>query len=173
MGGRDATTNEAMIKKHAEPHDLVFHTDMAGSPFFVIKTEGKEINEATLREVADATCTFSRAFKLNLGSQSVFYVKPDQVTKKAISGESLGKGAFMVYGKTTYVENHINLSIGITEDQDIMAGPEEAISKHCKKYVSLVQGSEKVSIIAKKIQKLIGGDLDEIIRALPAGSFSI
>ncbi len=31
--GRDATTNEIVIKKHTEPQDLVFHTDKAGSPF--------------------------------------------------------------------------------------------------------------------------------------------
>src|SRR3989344_4664974 len=35
IGGRDATSNEVIIKKHTESDDLVFHTDMAGSPFFV------------------------------------------------------------------------------------------------------------------------------------------
>ena len=43
IGGRDATTNEILVKKHTEKTDLVFHTDLAGSPFFVIKAEGKEI----------------------------------------------------------------------------------------------------------------------------------
>ncbi|MFQ5620905.1 MAG: NFACT RNA binding domain-containing protein [Candidatus Nanoarchaeia archaeon] len=173
VGGRDATTNEAIIKKHCEPHDLVFHTDMAGSPFFVLKTEGKEPNKATLQEVGDATCTFSRAFKLNLGSQSVFYVKPEQVTKQALPGEYLQKGSFMIYGKTNYIENHINLAVGITKDNEIMAGPEESISKHCEKFIILVQGNIKASDTAKKIQKTLGGDLDEIIRALPAGNFEI
>jgi len=41
LGGRDATSNEIVIKKHTEQNDLVFHTDMAGSPFFVVKTYGK------------------------------------------------------------------------------------------------------------------------------------
>ena len=35
IGGRDATTNEIVVKKHVEKDDLVFHTEMAGSPFFV------------------------------------------------------------------------------------------------------------------------------------------
>jgi len=39
IGGRDATTNEIIIKKHTETGDLVFHTDLAGSPFFVIKNK--------------------------------------------------------------------------------------------------------------------------------------
>jgi hypothetical protein len=39
--------------------------------------------------------------------------------------------------------------------------------------IILVQGKKKKSDIAKKIQKEIGGDLDEIISALPAGEFEI
>jgi len=31
IGGRDATTNDIIIKKYADPDDWVFHTDMAGS----------------------------------------------------------------------------------------------------------------------------------------------
>ncbi|MBI2574796.1 DUF814 domain-containing protein, partial [Candidatus Woesearchaeota archaeon] len=52
VGGRDATTNEIIIKKHTETGDLVFHTDMAGSPFFVVKTEGKKPGEETITEAA-------------------------------------------------------------------------------------------------------------------------
>src|SRR3989338_2453213 len=66
IGGRDATSNEIVIKKHTEANDLVFHTDLAGSPFFVIKSDGKKIPDSTIREAADATCTFSRAWKLGL-----------------------------------------------------------------------------------------------------------
>ncbi|MBI2130251.1 DUF814 domain-containing protein [Candidatus Woesearchaeota archaeon] len=61
IGGRDATSNEVVIKKYTESNDLVFHTDMAGSPFFVVKSDGKQIGEKTIQETADATCTFSRA----------------------------------------------------------------------------------------------------------------
>ena len=55
-----------------------------------------------------------------------------------------------------------------------MSGPIEAISKNCEKFVALTQGNEKVSGAAKKISHKLGGnlDLDEIIRALPAGTFS-
>jgi len=164
-----------VIKKHTEKNDLVLHTDMAGSPFFVIKSDNKKILESTIKEAADATCTFSRAWKLGLQTSDVFYVAPDQVSRKAKSGEYLTKGAFMIYGKTNYVENKVNLAIGITKDNGVMAGPLEAIKKHCEKYLILQQGDEKVSSIAKKINHKFGNslDLDEIIRALPAGSFRI
>ena len=42
IGGRDATSNEVVIKKHTDKNDVVFHTELPGSPFFVIKTDGKK-----------------------------------------------------------------------------------------------------------------------------------
>ncbi|MBI2652571.1 DUF814 domain-containing protein [Candidatus Woesearchaeota archaeon] len=169
IGGRDATSNEIVIKKHTEPDDLVFHTDMAGSPFFVVKNEGKQIGEKTKEEVADATCTFSKAWKLGLQTSSVFYVNPEQVSKKTKAGEYMGKGAFMIYGKTNYINNKINLAVGITKARQIMSGPIDSVKANCEKYVILEQGNEKTSAVAKHIQHKIGGTIDEIIRALPSG----
>jgi len=173
IGGRDATSNEIVIKKHTDKNDLVLHTDLAGSPFFVIKSEGKKIPESTIKEAADATCTFSRIWKLGLQASDVFYVTPDQVSRKAKSGEYLTKGAFMIYGKTNYVDNKVNLAVGLTKDRAIMSGPIESVKKNCEKYIILKQGNEKVSSIAKKIDYKLGKniDLDEIIRSLPAGLF--
>jgi predicted ribosome quality control (RQC) complex YloA/Tae2 family protein len=168
IGGRDATTNEIVIKKHAEPDDLVFHTDMAGSPFFVVKAKDKVPTERTAQEVADATCSFSRAWKLGMTSADVFYVKPEQVTKQPKAGEYLTKGAFVIRGKTNYVRCRMNLGVGIFQNA-VMAGPVEAVKTHCERYVEIVQGEKKVSDVAKAIQRRIGGDLDEIIRALPSG----
>ncbi|MBW2976439.1 DUF814 domain-containing protein [Candidatus Woesearchaeota archaeon] len=175
IGGRDATSNEIVIKKHTDSNDLVLHTDMAGSPFFVIKSDNKKIPEATIKEAADAVCTFSRTWKLGLQTSDVFYVSPEQVSKKTKAGEYMGKGAFMIYGKTNYIENKVNLAVGVTKEKAVMSGPVEAIKKNCEKYVALKQGNEKASGIAKKVSHKLGGnlDLDEIIRALPAGNFDI
>ena len=103
LGGRDATSNEIVVKKHTDKNDLVLHTDMAGSPFFVIKSENKKIPESAIEEAADAVCTFSRAWKLGMQTSDVFYVTPDQVSKKTKAGEYMGRGAFMIYGKTNYI----------------------------------------------------------------------
>ena len=175
LGGRDATSNEVLIKKHTDKNDLVLHTDMAGSPFFVIKSENKKIPETTIKEAGDAVCTFSRTWKLGLQTTDVFYVNPDQVSKKTKAGEYMGKGAFMIYGKTKYIENKVNLAVGITKENAVMSGPLEAIKNNCEKYVILKQGDEKVSSVAKKINYKLGKnlDLDDIIRALPAGNFKL
>jgi predicted ribosome quality control (RQC) complex YloA/Tae2 family protein len=173
IGGRDATTNEIIIKKHAEKNDIVFHTDLAGSPFFIIKTEGKTPSENTLREAADATVTFSRVFKLGTISSPVFYVTPDQVTKEANSGEYLTKGAFVIRGKVNYIENRINIAIGKLGDGKIMAAPLESVKAHWKEHLILERGELKPSEIAKKIKAKLGGEIDDIIRILPCGEMNI
>jgi len=174
VGGRDSTSNEVIIKKQADKNDLVFHTDIAGSPFFVVKSDNKTIPEKTKKEAACATATFSKIWKLGLQNTDVFYVSPEQVTKKAKSGEFLSKGAFMIYGKTNYIDNSVDLAVGCTKEGAVMAGPGSAVKKHCKNFVVLSQGDEKASSVAKKIKAKLGKvDLDEIIRSLPAGGFKI
>ncbi|MBW2967374.1 DUF814 domain-containing protein [Candidatus Woesearchaeota archaeon] len=173
IGGRDATTNEIVIKKHTDKEDIVFHTDMAGSPFFVIKTKGAAPSDATLQEVADATLCFSRAWKLGLMTTPTFWVTPEQVTKEANTGEFLPKGAFMIRGRTNYITPTTNCAIGALEDGRIMCGPVQAIKKHCKEHINIKQGDRKPSDIAKLVKKKVGGDLDEIIRALPSGTMDV
>ncbi len=175
IGGRDATSNEIIIKKNAEKDDIVFHTDMAGSPFFLVKKDsinGKEIGESTINETANATCSFSRAWKLGMSTSDVFFVKPDQVTKEANAGEYISKGAFMIKGKTNYIKNEMDLAIGLF-DGAVMAGPLNAIKTHCKKYIIVEQGSGKSSNAAKMVKKEVGGSIDEIIRALPSGGIKV
>ncbi len=177
IGGRDATTNEIVIKKHTLPDDLVFHTDMAGSPFFIIKSDKKTIEKKTIEEVADATCSFSRAWKAGLNTSSVFHVKPEQVTKEANSGEYLTKGAFMIKGKTNYIENKANLAIGRIKEGEyeglVMCAPIEAIKVHCDPYFQIKQGDSKPSDIAKQLRKPLEAISDDIIRALPSGNLEL
>jgi predicted ribosome quality control (RQC) complex YloA/Tae2 family protein len=174
VGGRDATTNEILVKKHTNADDVVFHTDMAGSPFFIVKTEGKKPGPTTLQEGADATLCFSRAWKLGLLTTPTFWVTPDQVTKEANSGEYLTKGAFMIRGKTNYITPLTKCAIGLLPDGRIMSGPTAAVRKHCEKMLELVQKDAKTSETAKLIKKKLGGgELDEIIRALPPGNVGV
>ena len=179
IGGRDATTNEIVIKKHADSNDLIFHTELPGSPFFVVKSNSNPsatIGAATLEEAAIATASYSRAWKAGLQSADVYYVKPEQVSKEARAGEYLTKGAFMIYGKKAFVPVKIDLAIGITSDGKIMGGPPAAVAANCGKYVKLIQGDVKPSDAAKKIVKMLGINssyIDEVIRAMPAGECKV
>jgi predicted ribosome quality control (RQC) complex YloA/Tae2 family protein len=172
IGGRDSTTNDIIIKKHAEKNDLVFHTDMPGSPFFVIKSEDKKIGDATMNEAAQATASYSRAWRLGLSILEVFYVNPEQLTKTPRSGEYIGKGSFIVKGKTKYLNPSLEVAVGI-RDNTIIGGPVNAIKKNAEKFVVIKQGKEKTSDTAKKIKKIIGGELDDIITFIPSGGSRI
>jgi predicted ribosome quality control (RQC) complex YloA/Tae2 family protein len=169
IGGRDSTTNEVIIKKHTEKDDLVFHTDMAGSPFVVIKREGKQgdFPEATIQEAAALTAVFSRGWKQGMAGFSVFSVKPEQVSKTTKSGEYISKGAFMIYGEKVFYRPDTSFAVGNLNCK-VMGGPLSAVMKHCKDYVEIVQGDEKLSDAAKFIKHKVGGELDDIIRVLPA-----
>jgi len=172
IGGRDATTNDIVIKKHTNPEDLVFHAELSGSPFFVIKTEGKKVGKITLQEVAIATASFSRAWKQGITNVNVYYINPDQVSKEAKSGEYLSKGAFMIYGKKNYLNVNLELAIGLKKDE-IMCGPVSAVKEHCTEYFVIKQGDEKISDVGKKINHKLNISLDDIIRVLPTGNCAL
>ena len=53
IGGKDSTSNEVVIKKHLDAHDLVYHTESPGSPFIIIKNpENRTMPEKTKNEAA-------------------------------------------------------------------------------------------------------------------------
>jgi predicted ribosome quality control (RQC) complex YloA/Tae2 family protein len=169
VGGRDASTNELLVKRHAQPRDVVFHTDMAGSPFIIVKTEGKEVPYSTLEEAAQFCASYGKGWKNGLSSLEVFHVAPEQVTKEANPGEFLPKGAFMIRGKTLYLKPLLKVAVGVDKDGRVMAGPLAAVKAWCPAAYEILQGNEKTSAVAKALQKLLGGDLDELLAALPAG----
>ncbi|PIN79649.1 hypothetical protein COV16_03095 [Candidatus Woesearchaeota archaeon CG10_big_fil_rev_8_21_14_0_10_34_8] len=173
IGGRDVITNEIVVKKHTEKEDLVFHTDMQGSPFFVVKADGKEIGKRTMEEAAAATAIFSRAWKLGFGGITVRAYKPEQISKTAKSGEYLVRGAFILSGKGQVVEAEMRFAIGVKEGK-IISGPFSAISANADRFVEVVQGDEKPSSLAKNIKSMFKvGSLDDIIRMLPSGDGKI
>ena len=173
VGGRDAVTNEILIKKYTEVHDVVFHTGAPGSPFVVLKTEGAVLVEHVLQEVADFTASHSKAWKLGLGDAEVYWVEPSQVTKEAKAGEYMGRGSFMVYGKRNFMHPHIELA-ACPYKETIMIGPVEAVKAQQKDYVLIRQGDAKASDSAKQIIALLGtGDVDEVLAGLPAGGCKI
>lgn len=175
IGGRDATTNEIIVKKHTQPEEIVFHTENPGSPFFVIKdSDKKKVTEKTLKEVAITTCSFSKAWRQRISTTEVYYIKGKQISKQTKAREYLKKGSFIITGKRNYLHPEIQLTIGITEKGKIMTAAKNATQKHCKKHLNIIPGKTKTSEIAKKIAKKLNyKDLDEIIRRLPPGTTEI
>jgi predicted ribosome quality control (RQC) complex YloA/Tae2 family protein len=174
VGGRDSQSNTILIRRHAETGDTVYHADLFGSPFFVLK-DGAAQSEAETKEVAQATVAFSSAWKTGLGAADAYWVTPDQVSTAAPSGEYLARGSFAIKGKKNYVtKNLVEISVGVEETGRVVSGPEPAVRKASPRYLVLRPHHEKVSDTAKKIQAELSKGatvptLDDIVRALPSG----
>ena len=176
IGGKDASSNEVVIKKHTDPWNIIFHTEAPGSPFVVIKNEKDQaIPEQTKNEAAIFAGTHTKAWEKNMRSIEVFEVKPEQVTKEAKSGEYVSKGAFMIYGKRKIHDAILDLSTGyFVKDSHkiIMSGPTSAIKNKCEEYITLKQGNLKKGEISNKIvHKFKLATNEEILSALPSGRF--
>ena len=186
IGGRDSQSNVNIIKKYAKQNDLVFHSEIVGSPFFIIK-DG--VSDTTITETATATASFSRAWK-SQSSVDVYYVKYEQVKKGAPSGMSMPKGSFMIEGKKTILKKvKLELAIGAVMHNGkhtIMSGPIDAVMRRSLAHVIIRPGKRKASDIAKLIKnKLIlkldndiseiykGKSIDEYLRVLPPGGAEI
>ncbi|UCD03800.1 MAG: NFACT family protein [Candidatus Woesearchaeota archaeon] len=176
IGGRDATQNDILLKKYIEPRDFIFHTEMAGSPFFVLKS-GADADERELEEVAIATVSYSRAWREGLSSTDAYYIRPEQVSKTAPSGEYIGKGAWMIRGKKNIFKDvKLELAIGVTRENQVIGSPVSATAKKTIKYVIVKPGWNKKSETAKKIIEKLGIDrnnIDIIMKFLPAGDSTI
>ncbi len=157
VGGKDATTNEILVKKHTEDNDLVFHADVHGAPFFVIKNpEKKEVPLTTIKEAAEAAASYSSAWKSGVGSCDVYYVKPEQVSKTAPSGEYMPKGGFMISGKKEYLRGvRLMVAIGfvVGEKVEILAGPLSAVESKTKYYTTVTPGNVKSEELAKTVKE--------------------
>ncbi|NMC60032.1 MAG: fibronectin-binding domain-containing protein [Candidatus Methanofastidiosa archaeon] len=174
LGGRDSSSNEVIIKKYMEDGDIYFHADAYGAPHVVIK-EGSKATETSLNEAAIFAVSFSSLWKDGYGGGDAYWVKPEQVTKEAPSGEYLKKGAFSIRGKRNYIKSvPIKLTIGITSDGKIMCGPDIPLEKHTVKNVKIMPGKHKKESFAKRLSKMLETeDIDGIVQALPPGGCDI
>jgi len=183
VAGRDTKSNEEIVKKYMEDNDLYFHAEINGSPHCIIKTKNNSVPETSMKETAEFTALFSRAWRSGLSSVDVYSVNPEQVSKKAPSGESMKTGSFMIYGERNWFKKTaLNFGIGVKKEEDdfvVISGSFSAVKKHSVISFKVVQGKDSKGITAKKLKKLfeekLGSviDLDEIISMLPSGNSDI
>jgi len=168
IGGRDAVTNETLVKKYMDAQDIVFHADIVGAPFVLIKTEGKTSTEQTLRESAQFAASYSRAWKEMSGTVDVYWVKPEQVSKSPPSGQYVQKGAFIIRGTKNYIRSvPLQIAIGIKTEEGyvkVIGGPVEAIAKQADAYVKIVPGKFTSSKLAKQIRFLLAKKVPEFLQ---------
>jgi len=160
VAGKDSVSNEVLIKKYAEPDDPVFHADITGAPFVVIKSTGNPISEKSISEAGEFAASFSRAWREGAGSADVYWVKPSQLTKGGPSGEYVSKGSFVVTGKRNWIRNvPLKLAIGLVKeatDFSFIGGPLNSVKALTSYYVILIPGDLKgKDLLTKTMRSLI------------------
>jgi len=185
IGGRDAASNSAVVRKHLVKNDKIFHADIFGSPFFIIKN-AENAPDTSMNEVAHATVCFSRAWREGLYGVSAYWVNPEQVKKSAPSGEFLPKGSFTIEGQRNFINSgNLKLSVGIIPQDDghvLTCGPSETIKKNSICYAiiepdgaEMVETAKKIRIEFSKIHEEITKkiNIDDFVRVMPSGKSQI
>lgn len=180
IGGRDAPSNSAVIRKHMEAGDRIFHAQVFGSPFFILKEE--DPTPASLEEAAQATVCFSRVWREAMYGASAYWVNPEQVKKSAPSGQYLPKGSFTIEGQRNFVKTSaMRLCVGMMEkdgDQLLVCGPPDAVTRHSSSYAVIEPTGSEMVAVAKRIRnEFLGMNLegageytiDDYVRVLPPG----
>jgi len=185
IGGRDAPSNSAIVRKHLGKNDKIFHADVFGSPFFILK-DAENPSAVSMNEVAHATVCFSRGWREGMHGLNAYWVNPDQVKKSAPSGQFLPKGSFTIEGKRNYVNiPSLRLAVGIIPQDEhylLTAGPLETIKKNSICYAviephgsEMVEVAKKIKLEFSKLEEEITRQIsiDDFVRVLPAGQSQI
>ncbi|VVB99860.1 Uncharacterised protein [uncultured archaeon] len=198
ISGRDAKSNELVVNRYMDPKDVYFHADIHGAGHTILKTDGKKPGEVSLMEAAQFAAVFSSAWRDSLPVIDVYSAKPEQVTKQAPTGESIGTGAFMVYGsRAWYKKTPLEFEIGcrkLAGDNglagfEFFSGPPSAVKSRADFSVRVEFGQDSKGDCAKKVAKIFSSrlakgfgagpgavpkgheiNLDDIVSLLPSGS---
>jgi predicted ribosome quality control (RQC) complex YloA/Tae2 family protein len=176
VGGRDSKNNELLVKKHMVETDLYFHADIHGAPHVILKSsKAEDVPEEDRREAANFAGMYSSAWKSKIFSVDVYSTSPEQVTKTANTGESVGTGAFVIRGKREYFRKlDLTCGIGYDEKLGIIAGPYDAINKKTNVCFKLIPGDDRKSKVVGELKrrfekKGIATTTEEIDAMLPPG----
>ena len=139
--------------------------------------DARDFSEKIHQEAAQIAVCWSRAWGSGGSATTAFYVRPSQVSKTTESGESLGRGSFVVRGKRNWHKDiSLNMGIGIGLINGVplpILGTPETISKIFPRWGKIIPSKEKKEILANKISKATGLVQDDILSCLPPGGCTL
>jgi predicted ribosome quality control (RQC) complex YloA/Tae2 family protein len=100
VGGRNASQNDAVVKKYLRDGDRYVHAAIHGAPSIVVRTpDGLDApSDADLEAAGQFAVCSSRAWR-QFGAASAYWVTAQQVNKTPRSGEFVPRGAWIIHGK--------------------------------------------------------------------------
>ena len=185
VGGRDAASNSAVIRKRMDRDDRVFHAEVHGSPFFILK-DAASPSDVSMSEVAHATVCFSRAWREGMHGLSAYWVHPDQVKRSAPTGQFLPKGSFTIGGRRNFIRAQaLRLAVGVVRHNGghvLVSGPPEPVAARSVMHAVIEPHGSDLAEAAKRLRaEFMRMDeevtrkipLDDFVRALPSGKSQI
>lgn len=162
LAGKNAKTNEKLIKTQMKEGDLFLHAEVQGGAATLIKKKEKEeIPKTTIKEAAIFAGSFSKAWEEGFAGVDVYYTPAEKVSLSPPSGEYLPKGGFMVKEKR-YIKNvslKTAVAVKITDEgRDVVSirevgGPIQAVSRSTTLYTVLKPGTISRGKIAKRVKR--------------------
>jgi len=148
IGGRDAQQNELIVKRYMKPVDVYVHGDLHGASSVVIKNPtGNPVPPKTLNEAAQFAVCFSAAWDSKVIT-TAYWVKPEQVSKTAPSGEYLTVGSFMIRGKKNFMPpSPLMMGFGFLfklEDSSILRHKDERKIRGLEDSISVIGDSSDI-----------------------------
>lgn len=121
IGGRDQQQNELIVKRYLRSNDIYVHADIQGASSIVIRNPNVSNADGaadtpppkTLLEAGAMAISYSVAWDAKV-TTSAYWVRANQVSKTAPSGEYLGTGSFMIRGKKNFLPPcHLILGLSV------------------------------------------------------------
>ncbi|TKR80542.1 hypothetical protein L596_014600 [Steinernema carpocapsae] len=152
IGGRDAHQNEFLVKKYLRPGDVYVHADVRGASSVIVRNKGPNCEEPippkTLEEAGTMAICYSTAWEAKV-VVNAWWVRHDQVSRTAPSGEYLSTGSFMIRGKKNYLPgSQMVMGFGLLFRLD-----EDSMERH--------KGERKVcGSVAESAAESLNGEVD-------------
>ena len=178
VAGKDARSNEQVVKKYLKNNDRYAHADIHGAPSVVVKNvNGVQPSEHSMLEACNFSLSYSKAWGARVSGGNSFWVENDKVSKTPNTGEFLAKGAFVIRGKRNWYRNlELNIAIGlITYEGNLkfMGGPISSLEKHSDKYVIFRPGFTERKLVIRKLSEAFSAESTDIEKLLPSGGFDL
>jgi len=180
IGGRDAASNDLIVRRYLKSKDLYVHADIHGAPSVIVKhpETGASAGPVTLAEAGQFSVAFSKAWRAGLASTSAFWVTSEQVSKAAASGEFVARGAWVIHGtKNVLRDLPTELGVGTVEYQGAelwCAAPPSALRARGRVRVRIVPGEERERPeVEISLSSELGISRSRLQALLPAGGVKV
>lgn len=158
VAGRDAQTNEILLKKYATSKDVILHADIPGGAVVILRNSIKA-SDQDLFEAAIYAASYSKAWLYGYSAIDVFTTTLENISFTPPSGTYLKRGSFIVRRRLKELKNvplHLAIGLKITIEKPfiyatILSAPPQAIERLCDFYIKIRPGAEDKNSIASKI----------------------